>query len=77
MFNPNPTFFVFGINNSSGVDSFPLPNLNSIVCSSTKRVVNLLFVCCNFKIYFGEFYRDERILKYANEIKIELIDFLI
>lgn len=26
------------------------------------------------KIYFGEFYRDERILKYANELNIELID---
>ena len=25
------------------------------------------------KIYYGEFYRDERILKVANEIKLELI----
>ena len=26
------------------------------------------------KIYFGEFYRDEQILQYANELKIELVD---
>ena len=26
------------------------------------------------KIYFGEFYRDERILEHANELQIKLID---
>ena len=26
------------------------------------------------KIFFGEFYRDQRILEYANALKIELID---
>jgi hypothetical protein len=26
------------------------------------------------KIYFGEFYRDERIMEHAKELDIELID---